>query len=467
MNSGDDRPAAGNDEPEREQTGTEQPASKKDADQQAAAKLQGFPDTKLTGQIRLVVAAFMRAGIDIGVKMRSPENVALDFMYQEQRILVRDAYIEGVRAAVGGEGVVDGFIDGVSVYSLADADPPEVLPALEKIDRELGAGVAAPNHVIWVTVGSVCPATEPEAVPTGAAPDPGVCPGHDGSGVLVHVVDTGLLHDASSHPWLTGVTGHDDPLSAGIAGGSPLIPPYTGHGTFVTGVARCMAPLAEMHVSSLLHFSGAQLEVEIVKRLDDALSFGPDIISMSAGATSRNDIPPLGFEALWQRYRHHKGVLLVAAASNNGDRRPFWPAAFPQVVSVGALAANWRSRASFSDYGGWVDVYAPGEDLVNAYATGTYICQEPPHVGDRRVFNGMARWSGTSFSTPLVSGLIAARMSRTGENSRRAADALLTLARAQALPGVGPVLYPCDSGQDCHGRAEERCEHRHHHCGRC
>lgn len=56
-----------------------------------------------------------------------------------------------------------------------------------------------------------------------------------------------------------------------------------------------------------------------------------------------------GVRGLWQRYRHHKGVLLVAAVGNYDMRRPLWPAALPQVVSVGALAAEWRSRASFSD----------------------------------------------------------------------------------------------------------------------
>ncbi|HEY3248456.1 MAG TPA: S8 family serine peptidase [bacterium] len=132
-----------------------------------------------------------------------------------------------------------------------------------------------------------------------------------------------------------------------------------------------------------------------------------------------------------------------------------------------ALASDGRSRAHFSNFGGWVDVYAPGQHLINAFPEGTLTYQEPPRAGQTATFSTMASWSGTSFSTPVVAGLIAARMSRTGENGRDAAAALVAQAQAAARPGIGAVLLPDGPDGPCAPHPHPRhCCHEHAP-GRC
>lgn len=399
----------------------------------------------------------------------------VDYLYRKRTILAHELDADRVARAI--EGILRGDsrdapeddaprigrerVSGTGrVFSLTlpeTAPPvPEILESLDQ-DPELGTGVARPDHVLYVT-GYPCAATEPEPVPPGThpVPPPGLnargcraChgvprPGCDGDGVDIGIVDTGLIANAAAgHPWLAGVDGVTDPVTG--AGGT--ITYDACHGTFVAGVARCMAPEVSIYVERAFGFPGANFETDLVgTSLQDALNRDPDILEFTFCATTRKDLSLMTFDDVFEtRIRYIKNLVVLAPAGNDGRPRRTWPAAYREVISVGALSGSWPDRAWFSNYGKWVDVYAPGQDLINAFAWGTYLCAEPP-VNQVREFKGMAKWSGTSFSTPVVAGMIAARMSATGENARQAADALLRLAHAQAVPGIGAVLYP---GQAC------------------
>jgi hypothetical protein len=240
---------------------------------------------------------------------------------------------------------------------------------------------------------------------------------------------------ATSHLWLKGVEGDPDELVQ-RPGQPPLIEFFNGHGTIAAGVLRCMAPDADVFVANLLPASGAEVESSFVEKLNLlADRQGPEMISLSAGSYNRNDWMSLSFEDF---HRQHPGIPLIAAAGNDSTNQPFHPAAEPWAISVGALGADEQHLAWFSNYGPTVDVYALGEGIVNAYATGEYVYILPPKQGAIQTFSGMARWSGTSFSAPLVAGLIADEMVRTGSTVDMAVQAVL--GRAQDLDGVGRVL---------------------------
>ena len=409
-------------------------------------------------QFRIIKDAFARQRIEIEVAYTAGGDV--DYVYQAGRLLAVEAndnlgrlaeLLPGIRRVSDPDDQPGGNLVAFSIEQL-EGGHLTVPEALDVLDARLGANnpafgeggfpLATPNHMLHIA--RLCSAVEPE-VPSGGPTQPFPPPRPPGEPVrevAIGVCDTGLLQPpAGQHSWLDGVNGEPDLLGPTLPSGLSRIPAFAGHGTFIAGVARCMAPGAGVFVADHFSVSGAELESKIIDKIEQLVQRSPDIINLSAGTYTRNNWTSLGFEGFHQR---NPEVTLIAAAGNDSTDRQFYPAAYPGTISVGALGPDQQHRAWFSNYGDWVDVYALGEGMINAYAIGEYAYQEPPKRPAKQIFQGMARWDGTSFSAPLVAGLIAARMSRTGESSAAAAQAVLAAAAAQAIGGVGPALFPSD-----------------------
>jgi subtilisin family serine protease len=108
------------------------------------------------------------------------------------------------------------------------------------------------------------------------------------------------------------------------------------------------------------------------------------------------------------------------------------------VVSVGAvdLRGGATRLAAFSNYGWWVDVYAPGVEIHSTYLNAVW---KLPTDSTATPIHGYAWWSGTSFASPQIASLIVKELPKAG-SARRAA--LAVLSRANWEPGLGPVLIP-------------------------
>jgi hypothetical protein len=161
-------------------------------------------------------------------------------------------------------------------------------------------------------------------VEAGIEPYPGVRWENGGEGMLIYIADTGLLKGAEdSHPWLRGVSseknGHpwlrevmseaDELPAKKTVDGKEIqeIRGYDGHGTFVAGVARCMAPQADIIVDNVFGVAGSALETDFVRKLDAALRLGVDIFHTPQAETSSTPMPPGSTRAMSRPTRTRKG----------------------------------------------------------------------------------------------------------------------------------------------------------------
>jgi thermitase len=204
--------------------------------------------------------------------------------------------------------------------------------------------------------------------------------------VNIAILDTGVDLD---HPDLAGkVISQINLTNSGNADD------VYGHGTHVAGIAAAMTDngigIAGLGYSSaimdvkVLDDNGMGAYSWIVSGILWAADNGADIINMSLGGSFASSALEDAINYAWS-----KGVVVVAAAGNNGDTAPMYPAYYTNCIAVAATDAN-DARASWSNYGDWVDVAAPGVSIYSTLKN-----------------NGYGYMSGTSMASPYVAGLAA------------------------------------------------------------
>ena len=203
----------------------------------------------------------------------------------------------------------------------------------------------------------------------------------------------------------------------------------SGHGTFIAGLILQVAPAASVYVVKVLDSHGLGDDLTVAKAMEQ-LPQDIHIVNLSLGGYTDDDTGPLAVANALRIMRKQRGAV-VAAAGNAGRARPFWPAAFKQVLGVGSVeqkAGVW-SRAPYSNYGWWVDAAARGTNLQSTFAREKTKVEGGPAIA----FDGWAAWDGTSFATPIAAAMIARTMSRNGITTAAEAQTHL-LASSPAAP---------------------------------
>jgi thermitase len=205
--------------------------------------------------------------------------------------------------------------------------------------------------------------------------------------VVVAVIDSGVY---GAHPDLapnltpgwnfvksnsdtTDVLGHGTAVSGTIAAAA-------NNGVGVAGVtwqSRIM-PLVVVDDDNLATYSN------IAEAIQYAADHGVRVINISIGGPAPSLVLQSAVDYAWT-----KGALIFASAMNNGDSDPYYPAACNHVMAVTATD-SYDHLASFSNYGTWVTISAPGVSILTTVIGGGY-----------------AYCFGTSFASPIVAGVAA------------------------------------------------------------
>ena len=206
------------------------------------------------------------------------------------------------------------------------------------------------------------------------------------------------------------------------------IDPIAGHGTFVAGIIRMVAPRCRLTVLGPVSGFGDICEHDLVRVLEQVADLDPrpDIVNLSLGGYSVEDMPMLRNAVLQLQALE---MIVVASAGNDATCYPSYPAAFPDVIAVGALGPS--GPAHFTNYGPWVHACAPGVDVVSTF----FDDDDPPAPQ----YHGWARWSGTSFAAPAVAGALAKAL-RDGLDKKDAVKRLIDDAALFRIPGLGAVV---------------------------
>ena len=144
---------------------------------------------------------------------------------------------------------------------------------------------------------------------------------------------------------------------------------------------------------------------DIAEAVYYAIDNNVSVISMSFGSYVNETEDPTLYNATLAAA--NSGIILVAAAGNDNTSQKLYPAAWPHVIAVAATTSS-DNKASFSNYGSWVDVSAPGYNISSTY------------IGD-----SYAYMSGTSMAAPFVSGLAGLILSRNPSLAKAEVDSLI------------------------------------------